>query len=83
MISNQVGIPGYIVNEQLYDGSRTLVYRAVRKINDLPVVIVSTGVFSSSDRTISPHDPIQPGKFHSFASLPSLIPLNWSIFSSK
>ncbi|MEH2321852.1 ATP-binding sensor histidine kinase [Nostoc sp.] len=39
MISNQVRIPGYIVNEQLYDGSRTLVYRAVRKIDDLPVVI--------------------------------------------
>ncbi|MGI2903772.1 ATP-binding sensor histidine kinase [Tolypothrix sp. VBCCA 56010] len=39
MTSSQVSIPGYCINEQLYDGSRTLVYRAVREIDSLPVVI--------------------------------------------
>ena len=39
MTSSQVNIPGYCINEQLYDGSRTLVYRAVREIDSLPVVI--------------------------------------------
>ncbi|GBE93200.1 trifunctional serine/threonine-protein kinase/ATP-binding protein/sensor histidine kinase [Nostoc cycadae] len=39
MINTQVNIPGYIVNEQIYDGLRTVVYRAVRKIDNLPVVI--------------------------------------------
>ncbi|MCM0590086.1 MAG: ATP-binding protein [Gloeotrichia echinulata IR180] len=32
MVSTQVNIPGYQVSEQLYNGSRTLVYRAVREI---------------------------------------------------
>ncbi len=39
MVSTQVNIPGYQVGEQLYNGSRTLVYRAVREIDSLPVVI--------------------------------------------
>ncbi|PHJ64307.1 histidine kinase [Nostoc linckia z18] len=34
-----INIPGYQVGEKLYDGSRTLVYRAVREIDLLPVVI--------------------------------------------
>ncbi|MEG3990994.1 hypothetical protein QUA13_28355, partial [Microcoleus sp. S28C3] len=32
-------IPGYRLTEQLYSGSRTLVYRAIREIDRLPVVI--------------------------------------------
>ncbi|OCQ89789.1 hypothetical protein BCD64_17715 [Nostoc sp. MBR 210] len=39
MISTPVSIPGYIVSEQIYDGSRTVVYRAVRETDNLPVVI--------------------------------------------
>ncbi|BAZ38419.1 two-component hybrid sensor and regulator [Calothrix sp. NIES-4101] len=39
MISTQVSIPGYAVSKQLYDGSRTLVYRAVRETDNKPVVI--------------------------------------------
>nr|MDZ8036147.1 AAA family ATPase [Nostoc sp. CreGUA01] len=34
-----LNIPGYRINEQLYNGSRTLVYRAVRETDSLPVVI--------------------------------------------
>ncbi len=39
MITTQVYIPGYQVTEKLYDGSRTLVYRALREWDSLPVVI--------------------------------------------
>ncbi|MBG1268426.1 trifunctional serine/threonine-protein kinase/ATP-binding protein/sensor histidine kinase [Nostoc sp. WHI] len=39
MISTVISIPGYQVSEELYNGSRTLVYRAVREIDSLPVVI--------------------------------------------
>ncbi|AKG24198.1 trifunctional serine/threonine-protein kinase/ATP-binding protein/sensor histidine kinase [Calothrix sp. 336/3] len=39
MITTQVNIPGYQVSEQLYDGSRTQVYRCIREIDSLPVVI--------------------------------------------
>ncbi|BAY11778.1 ATP-binding sensor histidine kinase [Calothrix sp. NIES-2098] len=39
MITTQVSIPGYVVSEQLYDGSRTIVYRAVKETDNLPVVI--------------------------------------------
>ncbi len=39
MVSTQVNIPGYQVSEELYNGSRTLVYRAVREIDSLPVVM--------------------------------------------
>ncbi|PAX57100.1 trifunctional serine/threonine-protein kinase/ATP-binding protein/sensor histidine kinase [Brunnivagina elsteri] len=39
MISTQVSIPGYQVSEELYNGSRTLVYRAVREVDQKPVVI--------------------------------------------
>ncbi|AFY36418.1 ATP-binding sensor histidine kinase [Calothrix sp. PCC 7507] len=34
-----VSIPGYKVSEELYDGSRTLVYRGYRETDSLPVVI--------------------------------------------
>ncbi|WP_413200483.1 ATP-binding protein, partial [Nostoc piscinale] len=39
MIDTLVKIPGYRISEQLYDGSRTLVYRAVRESDSIPVVI--------------------------------------------
>ncbi|WP_199315653.1 MULTISPECIES: hypothetical protein [Oscillatoriales] len=39
MVSTLVSIPGYSIREQLYNGSRTLVYRAVRERDSLPVVI--------------------------------------------
>ncbi|MBD2488505.1 ATP-binding sensor histidine kinase [Aulosira sp. FACHB-615] len=39
MIDTLVKIPGYRISEQLYDGSRTLVYRAVRESDSTPVVI--------------------------------------------
>jgi serine/threonine protein kinase len=34
-----VSIPGYQVTEEIYNASRTLVYRAVRETGSLPVVI--------------------------------------------
>ncbi|QLE56488.1 ATP-binding sensor histidine kinase [Nostoc sp. TCL26-01] len=37
--SHNLIIPGYQINEQLYAGSRTLVYRAIREQDTLPVVI--------------------------------------------
>ncbi|MEB3151282.1 MAG: hypothetical protein VKL60_19970, partial [Sphaerospermopsis sp.] len=39
MISTQVSIPGYQVSEEIYNGSRTLVYQGFREIDSLPVVI--------------------------------------------
>ncbi|MGF1936086.1 MAG: ATP-binding sensor histidine kinase [Nostoc sp. ChiQUE02] len=39
MASILVNIPGYQVSEQLYNGSRTLVYRGYREADSLPVVI--------------------------------------------
>jgi predicted ATPase/signal transduction histidine kinase len=39
MVSTQVSIPGYKVSKKLYDGSKTLVYRAFRETDSLPVVI--------------------------------------------
>ncbi|BAY92896.1 MULTISPECIES: trifunctional serine/threonine-protein kinase/ATP-binding protein/sensor histidine kinase [unclassified Tolypothrix] len=39
MLSNLVSIPGYRISEELYNGSRTIVYRAVRESDSLPVVI--------------------------------------------
>jgi predicted ATPase/signal transduction histidine kinase/tRNA A-37 threonylcarbamoyl transferase component Bud32 len=39
MISTQVSIPGYKVSEQLYNGSRTLVYRGIRETDSFPVAI--------------------------------------------
>jgi predicted ATPase/signal transduction histidine kinase len=39
MISTQVSIPGYKVSEQLYNGSRTLVYRGIRETDSFPVTI--------------------------------------------
>ncbi|MCC5642067.1 AAA family ATPase [Nostoc sp. CHAB 5824] len=39
MVTTLVTIPGYQVNEQLYNGSRTLVYRGYRETDSLPVVI--------------------------------------------
>ncbi|MDZ8056410.1 MAG: AAA family ATPase [Aulosira sp. ZfuVER01] len=34
-----LNIPGYKIGEELYNGSRTLVYRAIRETDSLPVVI--------------------------------------------
>jgi serine/threonine protein kinase len=39
MVSTRVSIPGYKVSEELYNGSRTLVYRGFRETDSLPVVI--------------------------------------------
>ncbi|MDZ7995879.1 MAG: ATP-binding sensor histidine kinase [Nostoc sp. EfeVER01] len=39
MVSTLVSIPGYRISEELYNGSRTLVYRGYREIDSLPVVI--------------------------------------------
>ncbi|MEH2261907.1 trifunctional serine/threonine-protein kinase/ATP-binding protein/sensor histidine kinase [Nostoc sp.] len=39
MVSTLVSIPGYRISEQLYNGSRTLVYRGYRETDSLPVVI--------------------------------------------
>ncbi|WP_375474252.1 AAA family ATPase [uncultured Nostoc sp.] len=39
MVSTLVSIPGYRINEELYNGSRTLVYRGDRETDSLPVVI--------------------------------------------
>ncbi|MEH2348553.1 MAG: AAA family ATPase [Nostoc sp.] len=39
MVSTLVNIPGYHISEELYNGSRTLVYRGYRETDSLPVVI--------------------------------------------
>ncbi|QMS90511.1 AAA family ATPase [Nostoc edaphicum CCNP1411] len=39
MVSTLVNIPGYKVSEELYDGSRTIVYRGYRETDSLAVVI--------------------------------------------
>jgi serine/threonine protein kinase len=39
MNTTTVSIPGYRISEELYNGSRTLVYRGYRKTDELPVVI--------------------------------------------
>ncbi|MBD2494247.1 ATP-binding sensor histidine kinase [Nostoc sp. FACHB-280] len=39
MIGTLVRIPGYSISEELYNGSRTLVYRGYRENDSLPVVI--------------------------------------------
>ncbi|MEH2273020.1 MAG: AAA family ATPase [Nostoc sp.] len=39
MVSTTVNISGYHITEELYNASRTLVYRAVREKDSLPVVI--------------------------------------------
>ncbi|BAY62150.1 serine/threonine protein kinase with two-component sensor domain [Calothrix brevissima NIES-22] len=39
MVSTLVSIPGYRISEELYNGSRTIVYRAVRESDFVPVVI--------------------------------------------
>ncbi|MEH1945934.1 MAG: AAA family ATPase [Nostoc sp.] len=39
MVSTRVNIPGYKVSEELYNGSRTIVYRGYRETDSLPVVI--------------------------------------------
>ncbi|BAZ00416.1 two-component hybrid sensor and regulator [Tolypothrix tenuis PCC 7101] len=38
MVSTLVSIPGYRINEELYNGSRTIVYRAVRESDSVAVV---------------------------------------------
>jgi predicted ATPase/signal transduction histidine kinase len=39
MVSSTINIPGYRISEELYNGSRTLVYRGYRETDSLPVVI--------------------------------------------
>ena len=39
MVTNLVSIPGYEINEELYNGSRTVVYGGYREVDSLPVVI--------------------------------------------
>ncbi|MFN6478944.1 AAA family ATPase [Nostoc sp. DedQUE07] len=39
MVSTRVNIPGYKVSEELYNGSRTIVYRGYRETDSLPVTI--------------------------------------------
>jgi serine/threonine protein kinase len=39
MLTTQVSIPGYQINEQIYNGSRTIVYRGFRETDSLPVAI--------------------------------------------
>ncbi|MEH1982330.1 MAG: ATP-binding sensor histidine kinase [Nostoc sp.] len=39
MVSTLVSIPGYRISEELYNGSRTLVYRGYRETDSIPVVI--------------------------------------------
>ncbi|MEH2272341.1 MAG: AAA family ATPase [Nostoc sp.] len=39
MVSIFINIPGYRISEELYNGSRTLVYRGYRETDSLPVVI--------------------------------------------
>ncbi|MBD0389589.1 MAG: serine/threonine protein kinase, partial [Nostoc sp. C3-bin3] len=39
MNTTTVSIPGYRISEELYNGSRTLVYRGYRETDELPVVI--------------------------------------------
>ncbi|MGF2034720.1 MAG: trifunctional serine/threonine-protein kinase/ATP-binding protein/sensor histidine kinase [Nostoc sp. CmiVER01] len=39
MNNTTVSIPGYCISEEIYNGSRTLVYRGYREIDSLPVVI--------------------------------------------
>ncbi|WP_414859174.1 ATP-binding protein [Nostoc sp. KVJ3] len=39
MVSTLVNIPGYRISDELYNGSRTLVYRGYRENDSLPVVI--------------------------------------------
>ncbi|MBW4505231.1 MAG: AAA family ATPase [Scytonematopsis contorta HA4267-MV1] len=39
MTTNQVSVYGYQLNEQLYNGSRTFVYRGFREIDAKPVVV--------------------------------------------
>ncbi|WP_392481088.1 AAA family ATPase [Nostoc sp. C110] len=39
MISTKLSIPGYQVNEQLYDSARTLIYRGFQETDSLPVII--------------------------------------------
>ncbi len=39
MVSTLVSIPGYHISEELYNGSRTVVYRGYREADSLPVAI--------------------------------------------
>ncbi|MEH2224867.1 trifunctional serine/threonine-protein kinase/ATP-binding protein/sensor histidine kinase [Nostoc sp.] len=39
MVNSTVSIPGYRISEELYNGSRTVVYRGYRETDSLPVVI--------------------------------------------
>ncbi|MBN3926858.1 ATP-binding sensor histidine kinase, partial [Nostoc sp. NMS4] len=39
MVNTKVNIPGYKISEELYNGSRTIVYRGYRETDSLPVAI--------------------------------------------
>ena len=39
MVDPLVSIPGYRITEELYNGSRTLVYRGYRETDSLPIVV--------------------------------------------
>ncbi|MBW4646168.1 MAG: AAA family ATPase [Goleter apudmare HA4340-LM2] len=39
MVNTLISIPGYQISEEIYNGSRTLVYRGYQEIDSLPVVI--------------------------------------------
>ncbi|MEH2220600.1 MAG: protein kinase [Nostoc sp.] len=39
MFSKQINVPGYHLSQELYNGSRTLVYRGYREADQQPVVI--------------------------------------------
>jgi serine/threonine protein kinase len=39
LMHSAIALPGYQITEQLYAGSRTLVYRAVRGADQQPVVV--------------------------------------------
>ncbi|MEH1979677.1 MAG: hypothetical protein V7L27_10500 [Nostoc sp.] len=40
MFSTRVTIPGYQVSEEIYNGSRTIVYQGYRETDSLPVAMV-------------------------------------------
>ncbi|QLE39882.1 hypothetical protein FD723_04900 [Nostoc sp. C052] len=40
MFSTRVTIPGYQVSEEIFNGSRTIVYRGYRETDSLPVAMV-------------------------------------------
>lgn len=39
MLGTTLNFPGYSIQEQIYVGSRTVVYKGIRVIDEMPVVI--------------------------------------------